>query len=115
MNLAFWETALFSKIRDDLFVDDEHYRAFQNVLLDNPRRGEVIPGTNVVRKIRVASAGQARGKRGGLRIIYFYIETKSRIILFAAYPKNASDDLTSAQKNQFQMLPKKKKRGLRDE
>ena len=109
MNLAFWETALFSKIRDDLFVDDEHYRAFQNVLLDNPRLGEVIPGTNGVRKIRVASTGQARGKRGGLRIIYFYIETKFRIILFAAYPKNASDDLTPAQKKSISDAAQKEK------
>lgn len=43
-------------------------------------------------------AAKGHGKRGGARIIYYYFISESRIGMLLAYPKNAQDDLTAAQK-----------------
>jgi mRNA-degrading endonuclease RelE of RelBE toxin-antitoxin system len=49
-----------------------------------------------LRKIRVRAVG--RGKRGGLRVIYLYLEEQARVVFFAVYAKNVADDLTPEQK-----------------
>ena len=98
MQLTFIENPAFTRVREDLFGGDDGYRAFQEVLLEEPRAGVVIPGTGGLRKVRVRAAEQNRGKRGGLRVIYLYLEERARIILFAAYAKNVADDLTPQQK-----------------
>ena len=66
------------------------------MLLENPHADVVILGTGGLRKIRVRAFG--RGKRGGLRVIYLYLEERARIVFFAVYAKNVSDDLTPEQK-----------------
>lgn len=76
-------------------MSDEDYRAFQNTLLKNPECGDLIPGTGGLWKVRWSLAG--RGKRGGVRIIYYWWTRADRIYLVLAYPKNAQDDLTPAQ------------------
>ena len=64
---------------------------------ENPRRGDVIPGANGARKVRWVDAGRGMGKRGSLRIIYYYLETASAVLLLFAYNKS-TPDLTPAQK-----------------
>ena len=98
MNLTFYEVSVFAKVRDGLLGGDEGYRALQNVLLNAPRMGDVIPGTNGVRKLRVAAVGQSKGKRGGLRVIYLYIEERDTVIFFGLYAKNVAVNLTPQQK-----------------
>lgn len=84
----------FTKTIADL-LSDEDYRALQNALVENPERGDLMPGTGGLRKIRWSLAG--RGKRGGARIIYYWWVRESRIYLILAYPKNVQDNLTPAQ------------------
>jgi len=65
---SFVETKLFTRLVRDYLSDDE-YAQLQQALITNPEAGAIIPGSGGVRKMRWAIAG--RGKRGGLRVIYF--------------------------------------------
>lgn len=63
-------------------------------LLEQPDRGDLIKGSGGLRKLRWACSG--RGKRGGIRIIYYLWQRNTAFLLFA-YPKNRQEDLTPAQ------------------
>ena len=65
---TFVETPLFTRLVGD-YLDDDEYRALQRALAAHPEAGAVIPGSGGVRKIRWGA--ESRGKRGGVRIIYF--------------------------------------------
>ena len=93
--MIFVEFTSFARRRSE-HLDDEAYRALQNALLDNPDAGVRIPGTGGLRKIRWAAEG--RGKRGGVRVIYYPIHERNVILMLLLYPKNQQDDLTSEQK-----------------
>ena len=86
-----------------MFGTDENYSAFQAVLNDNPRKGDVIQGTGGVRKVRYRDTGRGMGTRGGLRIIYLFAEAYDMILLLMAYNKNIPD-LTPAQKQVVKKL-----------
>jgi mRNA-degrading endonuclease RelE of RelBE toxin-antitoxin system len=64
----FIETKLFTRLADEELSDDELAR-LQGYLNENAEAGDIIRGSGGVRKMRWAAAG--RGKRGGLRIIYY--------------------------------------------
>lgn len=66
--VTFVETKLFTKLVQQYLTDDGYAR-LQQLLIANPEAGDVIPGSGGVRKLRWGMAG--RGKRGGLRVIYF--------------------------------------------
>jgi len=70
MDATFIELAPFQKYRSDYLTDDE-YRALQIELMQNPEAGDVIKGTGGLRKIRFADKRRGKGKRGGLRVIYY--------------------------------------------
>jgi mRNA-degrading endonuclease RelE of RelBE toxin-antitoxin system len=89
----FIETSIFTKQIDSLLVDAD-YRRFQITLALNPEAGDIIRGSGGLRKIRWSAQG--RGKRGGIRIIYYLIED-DEIYLLLAYPKNKQEDLTHEQ------------------
>ena len=77
----------------------------QAFLTLRPDAGNVIKGTGGMRKLRWAGSG--RGKRGGLRVIYYWWVAKDRISMLLAYPKNEQDDLTAEQLKQLknQLMP----------
>jgi mRNA-degrading endonuclease RelE of RelBE toxin-antitoxin system len=89
------ETAVFTRQVDRLLSSDS-YRDLQNYLVDDPNRGSVIPGTGGLRKLRWQGSG--RGKRGGTRVIYFWVTARDTILMLLAYPKSEQDDMTAAQK-----------------
>ncbi len=70
MKALFVELPAFARHRAD-YLDDEGFRGLQNALLDNPEAGDVIEGTGGLREVRHADARRGKGKRGGLRVIYF--------------------------------------------
>jgi len=76
-------------------MDDDEYADLQKYLGARPDAGNVIKGSGGIRKLRWAGSG--RGKRGGLRVIYYWWVAKDRISLLLAYPKNEMDDLTADQ------------------
>lgn len=94
MRLTFKETPVFTRQISDLISDDE-LSALEWILMANPERGDLIRGSGGLRKIRWAGSG--RGKRGGLRVIYYWHVPGSTILFLLAYPKNEQDDLTQAQ------------------
>ena len=76
-------------------MGDEEYRRFQNYLYAYPSAGDVIPGGGGLRKIRLALPG--KGKRGGVRVIYFHAASRNTILLLFAYEKNKLGNLTPDQ------------------
>jgi mRNA-degrading endonuclease RelE of RelBE toxin-antitoxin system len=78
------------------------FRALQSQLLETPEVGVRIPGTGGLRKLRWSAEG--RGKRGGVRVIYFFVEQRALIVLLLLYPKNVQDDLTAEQKRALREL-----------
>ncbi|TVQ96267.1 MAG: transcriptional regulator [Desulfovibrionales bacterium] len=92
--MTFIETRLFTrKVGDYLSV--EEYRALQWELANHPDIGDIIPGSGGLRKMRWA--GKGRGKRGGLRIIYYWRTSQGQILLLTLYAKNETSDVTAEQ------------------
>lgn len=112
MKLSFIELPFFEKYRKEHLTDDE-YRRFQNELLENPEKGDVIQGVNGLRKIRLSVKG--KGKRGGARAIYYYFVNGAQIWLFTAYDKNEQEDLTNEEKKVFSKVLENLKRMAKGE
>ena len=81
-----------------IYLDDEGYRLLQASFVDNPEAGKVIPETGGFRKVRWPDQRRGKGKRGGLRVIYYYFSDEAQIWLVTLYDKDQADDLTPAQK-----------------
>ena len=77
-------------------LTDDEYRELQQALVDRPGAGALMVGNGGLRKIRWAKEG--RGKRGGVRVIYYWAVSSEQILMLFMYPKGEQDDLTSAQK-----------------
>ena len=92
--MRFVETPVFTREVVEL-LDDEEFRSLQLALLQRPELGPMIRGTGGLRKLRWA--GQGRGKRGGLRVIYFWDEASETFYMLYVYPKNEQEDLTTLQ------------------
>jgi hypothetical protein len=88
---------------------EEGLRNLQNTLIENPKAGNVIPGTGGARKIRNAVLGG--GKRGGTRVIYLDVEKHMTVYLLLVYPKSAKDNLTSQDKKAIRILISQLKEG----
>ncbi len=97
MNALFIELPPFQRHRKD-YLDDELFRSFQIELMKNPEAGDVIEGTGGLRKVRFVDERRNKGKRGGLRVIYYWWSGGSQFWLFTLYGKNERDDLTQQQK-----------------
>ena len=89
------ETPTFTRQAEKLFSEDEKQELI-TYLAKNPRDGDVIPDTGGVRKVRFAASG--RGKRGGARVIYYFLDETVPLYALLAYPKNAKSDLTADEK-----------------
>ena len=88
------ETSIFTKEITKILTDDE-YKEFQNFLVANPKKGDIIKGSGGLRKIRWKVKG--RGKSGGIRNIYYYYEEYSLILMIFVYKKSKTEDLTPKQ------------------
>ncbi|MBD2783314.1 type II toxin-antitoxin system RelE/ParE family toxin [Xenorhabdus sp. DI] len=99
--MLFIETRLFTDDVVQLLTDDE-YREFQEFLAIRPEFGQVIPDTGGLRKIRWVS--YRTGKRGGVRVIYYYKLSDSQIRLLLIYKKGIKDNLTEKEKKILRSL-----------
>ena len=77
-------------------LPDDDYRLVQEALLRRPAQGDLIEGTGGVRKLRWREDG--RGKRGGLRLIYYWHVEREIILMLFLYRKSDQKDLTADQK-----------------
>jgi len=97
MDAVFIELPAFARYRDR-YLDDAAFVALQNALMRLPHAGDVIQGTGGLRKLRWSDQRRGKGKRGGLRVIYYWWETGQQCWLFALYDKNEMADLGAAEK-----------------
>lgn len=95
------ETPTFTRQSEKLFNEVEK-RELIDFLAVNPLAGDEIPGTGGVRKVRFAASG--RGKRGGARIIYYYLDDDTPLYALLAYAKNAKTDMTPDEKKAVRSL-----------
>lgn len=63
----------------------------------NPEAGAVMRGTGGVRKLRWAAKG--KGKSGGARVVYYYLDERAPVFLMALFTKGEKDNLTPAERN----------------
>ena len=98
MDATFVELPAFERHRAE-YLDDEGFRALQNELLANPEAGDLIKATGGLRKIRHAHPRRGKGKRGGLRVIYYWWKEGSQFWLFTLYDKDEMDDLSSEERD----------------
>ena len=84
------ETPTFSRLSNDYWTEDER-GAFASFIAANSEAGDVVPGSGGVRKVRWSYAG--RGKRGGVRVIYFNRFADGEIWLLLIYGKSVRDNI----------------------
>ena len=99
--MVFIETPTFTRLVLGL-MSDEDYAEMQLALAKRPDAGKIIPGSGGIRKMRWAGSG--RGKRGGLRVVYYWQVADDQIWMLLAYAKNERDDLTAGQIKELKQL-----------
>jgi len=87
---SFIETKLFSRLVADVLSDDE-YSKLQQTLIKEPDAGDLIPGSGGVRKLRWRGSG--RGKRGGVRVIYYARVRRGQFWMLTLYAKNVAENI----------------------
>jgi hypothetical protein len=80
------------------YLSEDGYKDLQARLGANPELGDLMPGTGGFRKVRWADARRGKGRRGGLRIIYYHFPSDHQIWLMTVYNKDEASDLTAQQK-----------------
>lgn len=95
------ETPIFTRRIQDILGDDE-YRLMQDQLVQRPDAGKIIPGSGGLRKLRWSASG--RGKRGGARVIYYWLVSNEALLMLYAFSKNEQDDLTPDQLRQLKKI-----------
>jgi hypothetical protein len=105
MQAVFVELLAFERHRSG-YLDDEGFRQLQITLLSDPECGDMIVGTGGLRKMRFADPRRRRGKRGGLRIVYFWWSQGAQFWLFTIYGKDEVDDLSPRDKKALKRMLK---------
>jgi hypothetical protein len=95
------ETAVFIRQAGELWTDDERFE-FVDFIARNPWAGDLIPASGGIRKVRWGRRGS--GKRGGVRIIYFYHDPAMPLYLLMIYAKARRDDLSPEARRTVQGL-----------
>lgn len=88
------ETSIFTRQVVNLLTDDQ-YRELQSTIINQPDAGKIIPGSGGLRKIRWGASG--KGKRGGVRLIYYWAVAQEKLLMLFMYSKSERDDLSPAQ------------------
>ena len=97
MKAVFIELPAFERHRS-VYLSDDAFGGLQAALMKNPDAGAVIEGTGGLRKLRFADARRGKGKRGGLRVIYYWWYAGYQFWLFTLYDKDEMADLTPKQR-----------------
>ena len=95
--MEFIEAPAFARHLSNYLIDDD-YRELQARLGANPELGDLMPGSGGFRKLRWADARRGKGRRGGLRIIYYHFKSDRQIWLMTLYDKNEASELTAKEK-----------------
>ncbi|HXQ24885.1 MAG TPA: type II toxin-antitoxin system RelE/ParE family toxin [Candidatus Acidoferrales bacterium] len=104
--MVFIESLVFTRRLRELAAGsaDQVLRAIEDDLLANPHRGPMVKGLAGIRKARITNPGRGKGKRGGFRYLYLYLEHRSHVHLLFLLDKNEQDDLNPVERNQLRSL-----------
>jgi hypothetical protein len=102
---VFVELPPFEQFRGD-YLDDDAFIRLQRLLMLNPEAGALMSGTSGLRKLRFADERRQKGKRGGLRVIYYWWDRGVQFWLFTIYDKDEMSDLTKAQREILKQMLK---------
>ena len=96
-DVEFFEAPAFTR-NVERYLSDDELAALQRFLAANPEAGDVMPGTGGFRKVRWGDERRGKGRRGGLRVIYYFLVGDVQIWLFTLFGKGEAADLTAAEK-----------------
>ncbi len=99
--MQIFATKIYERAIRKLLSDDSR-REMEAAIVADPVAAPVMPGTGGIRKLRWAGSG--RGKRGGIRTIYFHHAGPEAIYMLTAYAKAALDDLSPSDKRALARL-----------
>ncbi len=105
MKAVFVELPPFSRLRGD-YLSDDGFRSLQDFMMKNPEAGDVIENTGGLRKLRHGDPRRGKGKRGGLRVIYYWWDGGSQFWLFTLYDKDEMEDLSAKDKKALRAMLK---------
>ena len=105
MKAVFVELPAFERHRSEC-LDEGGFSALQQELMRNPAAGEVIEGTGGLRKMRFSDKRRGKGKRGGLRVVYYWWEPGMQFWLYTLYDKDEMPDLTPQQRKTLKAMIK---------
>ena len=91
-----------ARYRSD-YLDDDGFRALQHSMTKNPDAGDVIEGTGGLRKLRFGDSRRGKGRRGGLRVIYYWWDGGSQFWLFTLHDQDEMSDLNVKEKKAFKI------------
>lgn len=105
MKAVFVELPAFERNRAH-YLDDVSFADLQQTLMKNPQAGDVIEATGGLRKLRFGDARRGKGKRGGLRVIYYWWSGGLQFWLYTLYDKDEMADLTQQQRKALKAMLK---------
>jgi hypothetical protein len=88
------------RLRDE-YLDDDGFAELQAYLASNPEAGDLVPGAGGIRKVRWKDQRRRKGRRGGLRVIYYCFLSEQEVWLLTLYDKEEAADLTKDEKDQL--------------
>lgn len=105
MQAVFVELPAFQRNRAD-YLDDDDFARLQQYMMANPEAGDVVEQTGGLRKLRFADARRGKGKRSGLRVIYFRWTEGRQFWLYTLYDKDEASDLTAKERSTLKRMLK---------
>lgn len=103
MEAVFVELPPFERHRAS-YLNDQDFRLLQLLLMKDPFAGDAIKGTGGLRKLRFAAPQRHKGKRSGIRVIYYFWLPGYQFWLFTVYGKDVQDDLTDSQRKALRTM-----------
>ena len=98
----FVEAPAFMRFRDD-YLDDDGFAELQRYLASNPEAGDMVPGAGGIRKLRWNDPRRGKGRRGGLRVVYYCFLSEQEIWLLTLYDKDEAADLTKDERDHLRL------------
>lgn len=105
MKAVFVELPPFERYRAE-YLDDDAFVRLQRLLMHNPEAGVLMPETGGLRKLRFGDERRGKGKRGGLRVIYYWWDAGLQFWFFTIYDKDETSDLTKSQRETLKEMIK---------
>ena len=104
MNIDIKETEIFKKAVKKEKINPEDLKILKDKLRENPEKGDLIPNSGGLRKIRMSIENSS--KRDGARVIYLYLSLRGRIYLMTAYKKGKQENISDRELKQLKQFGK---------